>query len=95
MEGQLFELMFYPHFAALLLWTFAFLSAEVTSELAASRGVLDSSAEAVDASNLALLNCTPDHFLGACNLTQGEGWPVRRLVTDGASVKGLISPVPD
>lgn len=94
MKGQLMELMFYPLMAAVLLSTFAFLSREEASEVRVTRSVLDASDAAIEASNLVLLNCTPDHHLG-CVPPLGTGsYYVRRLDTDGETVKELIFPAP-
>jgi len=93
-KGQIIELMFYPFMMVNLLLLFHFLSAGEIAEIESSRSVLESSDAAIASSNLVLLNCTPDHYLG-CVRNPGDGsYYIRRLATDGESVKELIFPAP-
>jgi len=93
-KGQIIELMLYPFMMVNLLFMFYFLSAEEISEIESSRSVLESSDAAIASSNLMLLNCTPDHYLG-CIRDPGSGsYYIRRLATDGEGVKELIFPAP-
>jgi len=91
MKGQIFELMFYPFMAVIILFFFSFSSDELISQIKASKTILEKSSAAIESSNLALLNCSLDHFLGVCDYSISNGtYFIRRLATDGEFVKELI-----
>ena len=91
MKGQMIELMFYPFMAAVLLFFFRFSSGELVSQIDASKTLLEQSSSAIELSNMALLNCSLDHFLGVCSHSVNNGtYFIRRLATDGEFVKELI-----
>ena len=91
MKGQIFELMFYPFMAVTILFFFRFSSDGLISQIRASKTILEKSSSAIESSNLALLNCSPDHFLDVCDYSPSNGtYFVRRLATDGEFVKELI-----
>jgi len=91
MKGQIFELMFYPFMAVILLFFFSFASSELISQIRVSKTILEKSSTAIEVSNLALLNCSLDHFLGVCDYSIINGtYFIRRLATDGEFVKELI-----
>ncbi|MBR9689288.1 MAG: hypothetical protein GOV01_00085 [Candidatus Altiarchaeota archaeon] len=93
MKGQIFELLFYPHIAVLLLFFFSFMTSELISETVTLKSVLAKSNSAIASSNLNLLNCTPDHHTGFCNTNTETGtYYIRRLVSDGTAIKELIFP---
>lgn len=81
--------------AATLLLVFSFLSQEEISEVRATRSVLDASDAAIEASNRALLNCTPDHNAECVPELESSSYYIRRLVTDGHTIKELIFPAPE
>ena len=86
------ELMFYPFMASVLLTTYLFLAGEGISETMAAREILEASDSAIGSSNLVLLNCSIDHHL-MCVPEPGKGsYYIRRLATDGKTVKELIFP---
>ena len=89
MKGQIFELMFYPFFAIMILQLFTFSAGELVSQIKATKAVLEQSSQAIENSNEVLLNRSIDHF--GVNHSPGAGsYFIKRLVTNGTAVKELI-----
>ena len=96
MKGQIFELLFYPYLAILLLLFFSFASNQIISEINIFKVILTSSDGAVEASNLLILNRSLDHVFDELPLLMKEKYMIKRLILHvgerDLTVKELIFP---
>ncbi len=96
MRGQIFELLFYPFLALLLLSFFSFSTKQLISEINTLDYLFSHSSKTIETSNLLLLNRSLDHLLNVSTSPKKGNYNIKRLIicqkNDILTVKELIFP---
>ena len=96
MRGQIFELLFYPFLAILLLSFFSFSAGQLISEIKDADYIFSHSSKTIEESNLLILNRSLDHLLNNSEFAEKGVYNIKRLViykkNDVLTVKELIFP---